>query len=89
MKTDDFPIMYCNLVQITHAGIEFLVDFKRLGPESATPPEAPTVVRVVLHPVVAKSFRDALVENVAKYESTFGEIPPPPQAAPQHEQTLH
>jgi len=85
----EIPAVYCNLVQIMHAGIEFLLDFKRLGPEALTPADAPTQVRVVMHPAVVKSFRDALADNIKKYEEKFGEIPPPPQPSPQHEQTLH
>jgi len=89
MAEEEFPVVYSNLVQITHAGIEFLLDFKRLGPEALNPAEAPTLVRVVLHPAVAKSFRDALADNIARYEGKFGEIPPPPQPSPEHEPTLH
>ncbi len=82
-------VVYSNLVQITHAGIEFLFDFKRLGPEALNPTDAPTLVRVVLHPAVAKSFRDALADNIGKYEEKFGEIPPPPQPSPHHDPTVH
>ncbi len=71
--------MYSNLVRITHAGLEFLLDFKRLGPENREVDSAPTVVRVVLNPVIAKAFRDAMVENVRRYEEQFGEIPAPPK----------
>jgi hypothetical protein len=72
-------VLYANLVKITHAGIEFILDFKRLGPEYQSPESAPTALRVILHPVVAKAFRDALTENVQHYENTFGVIPPAPQ----------
>jgi hypothetical protein len=54
------------------------VDFKRLGPESREVDSAPTQVRVIMHPVIAKAFRDALAENVRRYEEQFGEIPAPP-----------
>ncbi len=79
MAREDFPVMYSNLVRITHAGLEFLLDFKRLGPENREVDSAPTVVRVVLNPVIAKAFRDAMVENVRRYEEQFGEIPAPPK----------
>jgi hypothetical protein len=75
----DHPVIYSNLVRITHAGLEFLFDFKRLGPENREVESAPTVVRVVLNPVIAKAFRDALVENVRRYEEQFGQIPAPPK----------
>jgi hypothetical protein len=34
-----------------------------------------------MHPVIAKAFRDALTENVRRYEEKFGEIPAPPQGS--------
>lgn len=89
MAKEELPVIYSNFVQIAHAGIEFLIDFKQLGPETRSPGEAPTVVRVVLHPTVAKSFRDALAANVRKYEEKFGEIPIPAQASLQHERSVH
>ena len=30
---------------------------------------------------IAKAFRDALAENVRRYEQKFGEIPAPPQGS--------
>jgi hypothetical protein len=73
----EFEVIYTNLVRITHVALEFLIDFKRLGPENREVESAPTQVRVVMHPVIAKAFRDALAENVRRYEQQFGEIPPP------------
>jgi len=80
-RPEDFPVVYCNLVRITHASLEFLLDFKRLSPEHREVDSAPTIVRVVLNPVHAKAFREALVENVKRYEKQFGEIPAPPKGA--------
>jgi hypothetical protein len=77
----EFAVMYSNLVRITHVALEFLVDFKRLGPENREVENAPTLVRLVLHPVVAKALRDALAENVKRYEGQFGEIPAPPKGS--------
>ena len=73
--------VYTNLVRITHVALEFLIDFKRLGPENRDVESAPTLVRVVMHPVVAKAFRDALAENVRRYEDQIGEIPAPPSGS--------
>ena len=87
-KPEEFPVIYSNFIQITHAPIEFLIDLKRLGPEAQTADEAPVQVRIVLHPTVAKSLRDALKDNIEKYEGKFGEIPTP-QPDAQHDQTLH
>jgi len=74
----DFEVLYSNLVKITHVALEFLMDFKRLGPESREVDSAPTEVRVIMHPVIAKAFRDALAENIRRYEEQFGAIPAPP-----------
>lgn len=77
----EFNVVYTNLVRITHVALEFLTDFKRLGPENRDVDSAPTLVRVVMHPVIAKAFRDALVENIRRYEEQFGEIPAPPSGS--------
>jgi hypothetical protein len=76
---NDFEVIYTNLAKIMHAPLEFLVDFKRLGPEARDVETAPTQVRIVMHPIVAKAFVKALEENIKRYESTFGEIPAPPK----------
>ena len=83
MKSEEeFPVVYANVAKITHVALEFLVDFKRLGPEHREMESAPTLVRIVMHPVIAKAFRDALTENVRRYEEQFGEIPAPPRGTP-------
>ena len=74
----DFEVLYSNLVKITHVALEFLMDFKLLGPEIREVDLAPTQVRVIMHPVIAKAFRDALAENIRRYEEQFGVIPAPP-----------
>jgi hypothetical protein len=80
-QDSDFPVVYANVARITHAALEFLVDFKRMGPEAREVESAPTQVRVILHPVVAKALRDAIAENVRRYEEQFGEIPSPPKGS--------
>ena len=80
-KEPDFEVVYVNLAKITHVALEFLMDFKRLGPENRDVESALTLVRVVMNPVIAKAFRDALAENVRRYEQKFGEIPAPPQGS--------
>jgi len=80
-REEEFPVVYSNLAKITHVALEFLVDFKRLAPESREVDTAPTLVRIVMHPVVAKAFRDALSQNVRRYEEQYGEIPAPPKGA--------
>jgi hypothetical protein len=78
-RDPDFDVVYANLAKITHVPMEFLVDFKRMGPEHRDVESTPTLVRVIMHPVIAKALRDALVENVRRYEKQFGEIPAPPK----------
>jgi hypothetical protein len=73
--TETFPVVYVNFARITHGPLEFLLDFKRSTPEQPDPNKSQPLVRVILHPVVAKSFVRALEEN-------FGEIPEPPHAPP-------
>ena len=80
-REPDFEVVYANLAKITHVALEVLMDFKRLGPENRDVESAPTLVRVVMNPVIAKAFRDALAENVRRYEEKFGEIPAPPQGS--------
>ncbi len=80
-KEPEFEVVYANLAKITHVALEFLVDFKRLGPETRQVESAPTLVRVIMNPVIAKAFREALAENIRRYEEKFGEIPAPPQGA--------
>ncbi len=78
-KDREFPVVYANLAKITHVAMEFLLDFKRMGPENRDVESAPTLVRVIMHPVIAKALRDAMAENVRRYEEQFGEIPAPPK----------
>jgi hypothetical protein len=80
-KEPEFETVYSNLAKITHVALEFLMDFKRLAPETRDVESAPTLVRIVMNPVIAKAFRDALAENVKRYEERYGEIPAPPQGS--------
>jgi hypothetical protein len=80
-KEPEFEVVYSNLAKITHVALEFLMDFKRLAPETRDIESAPTLVRIVMNPVIAKAFRDALAENVKRYEERYGEIPAPPQGS--------
>jgi hypothetical protein len=80
-RDEEFPVVYSNLAKMTHVALEFLMDFKRLAPESREVDTAPTLVRIVMHPVVAKAFRDALSQNIHRYEEQFGEIPAPPKGS--------
>jgi len=80
-RDEEFPVVYSNLAKITHVALEVLMDFKRLAPENREVDTAPTLVRIVMHPVVAKAFRDALSQNIQRYEQQHGEIPAPPKGS--------
>jgi hypothetical protein len=67
---------YANLAIITHSSSEFIVDFVRMLPGV---PKASVKSRVILAPEHAKRLLYALQENIAKYESNFGQIKVPQQ----------
>jgi hypothetical protein len=68
---DDLEIEYVNLVRIAHSPSELVFDFAHLLPGN---PSARVRSRIVMSPLGAKLFYRALAENLAKYETTFGEI---------------
>lgn len=71
--------IYSNLAMITHGPNEFFVDFITMGPNM---PQAKVQSRIIMTPENAKNLLGALMENVRKYEATFGEITPKaPKAA--------
>jgi hypothetical protein len=78
----EFAVIYANFARIMHGPLEFLIDFKRGSPEQPNPDQNPPLVRIVLHPSIAKSFLRALEENIGRYETAFGVIPEPPAAEP-------
>lgn len=63
--------VYSNLAVITHSNAEFVLDFIRLMPGA---PKAKVKSRIILTPEHAKRLVAALMDNIAKYESTFGPI---------------
>jgi hypothetical protein len=65
---------YANLAMIAHSPAEIVIDFARMLPGM---PKARVVSRVVLTPLCAKAFLRALGDNIAKYETQFGEIKMP------------
>ena len=70
--TDDVAQgIYSNLAIISHSSSEFVVDFIRVMPGM---PKAKVQSRIVLTPEHAKRLMMALIDNVKKYEVTFGEI---------------
>ena len=70
----DLNVAYANLVRIAHTPSELMFDFGRYLPGD---PGAGGVSRVLMSPLGAKLLLQALTENIAKYETAFGEIPVP------------
>lgn len=62
---------FANLVRIAHTASEVILDFARFLPGDR---HATVVSRVVVSPLSAKLLLKALNENLAKYESQFGEV---------------
>ena len=63
--------IYSNLAVIAHSSSEFVVDFVRMMPGL---PKAKVQSRIILTPEHAKRLMLALIDNVKKYESQFGEV---------------
>ena len=70
----DLQAQYANLVRIAHSPSELVFDFARMLPVSPAPQIA---ARVIMSPLAAKLFYRALGENLARYETAFGEITVP------------
>ena len=67
----DLEPIYSNFAMIAHSPSEIIVDFAQAMPNQ---PQVRVQNRVVMTPLNAKLFLQALQENLAKYEATFGEI---------------
>jgi hypothetical protein len=63
--------IYSNLALITHSNSEFVIDFIKVMPGT---PKAKVKSRILLTPQHAKRLAKALLDNVEKYQSNFGEI---------------
>lgn len=63
--------IYSNLVIISHASSEFILDFIQHLPGM---PKASVKSRIILTPEHAKRLLAALQDNIAKYEQQFGSI---------------
>lgn len=63
--------IYSNLAIINHSVSEFIVDFISVMPGQ---PKAKVKSRIILTPQHAKRLAKALAENVARFESSHGEI---------------
>jgi hypothetical protein len=67
----DLEPAYANLARIAHAPAEFVMDFARLLPGDS---KAVVAARVIMSPVALKLFVQAVNENLARYEATFGTV---------------
>ena len=67
----DLRPAYANLARIAHAPAEFVMDFARLLPGDS---KAIVAARVIMSPIALKLFAQAVNENLARYEATFGTI---------------
>ena len=56
---------------ISHSPAEFVIDFTRMLPGV---PKTKVYARIIMTPQHAKSFLNALNENIGKFEKEFGEI---------------
>ncbi len=68
--------IYANFALISHSPSEIILDLAQLLPNQ---PQVRIKTRVVMTPLNAKLLLRALQENLAKYETTFGEIMLPGQ----------
>ena len=67
----DLEAVYANLARITHSPSEFIFDFAQMLPGL----KGPSIkTRILLSPLTAKLIHKALGDNLAKYESSYGEI---------------
>jgi hypothetical protein len=67
----DLQPAYANLARIAHAPAEFVMDFARLLPGDI---KASVTARVIMSPIALKLFTQAVNENLARYEASFGTI---------------
>jgi hypothetical protein len=67
----DLKALYSNIARISHTPLDFVLDFSQALPGE---PHSTILSRVVMSPAGAKLFMRAMVENISRYEATFGEI---------------
>jgi hypothetical protein len=63
--------IYANLVIVSHSQAEFVMDFTKILPGL---PKAKVQSRVLMTPLHAKKFAQALSDNIRKFEAQNGEI---------------
>ncbi len=63
--------IFSNFVMIAHSPSEFIIDFARILPGL---PKAKVFSRIVMTPQHAMLLKNALEENLKKFEGNFGKI---------------
>ena len=63
--------VYANFAVVTHSLAEFILDFIRVLPGAM---KHKVKSRIIISPVHAKTFSNALQENIKKFEKKYGEI---------------
>ncbi|NJC98319.1 MAG: DUF3467 domain-containing protein [Anaerolineales bacterium] len=71
---DGVKPLYANLARISHSPADIVIDFAQILPGEA---KASVQARIMMTPLSAKLLLGALNENLARYESAFGEIKVP------------
>ncbi len=64
--------IYVNSGNIMYNQAEFIIDFTRIVPP---PGKARVLSRVIMTPMQAKNFLNAVQKNIENYEKQFGAIP--------------
>jgi hypothetical protein len=68
---DGLKPLYTNLARISHSPADIVLDFAQILPGEG---KAVVQARVLMSPLSAKLLLRALQENLARYETAFGEI---------------
>lgn len=68
---EGLEIVYANLARISHSPADIVMDFAHILPGEQ---KAKIRSRIVMSPLSAKLLVKALTENLARFETAFGEI---------------
>lgn len=73
VQTDEQTMIgkYSTMAQVTHTAEEFWIDFYAMLPN---PQIARLLSRIIVSPEHAKRLRNAIQDNIQKYEEKFGTI---------------
>jgi hypothetical protein len=74
----DLKSVYANLARIAHSPADIVMDFAHLLPGER---QVSIQARILMSPISAKLFFNALGENLARYETAYGTINVPGNSA--------